>query len=185
MSIVYTPPQVASLNLSLFKFDFKKYENQFTENAAKKIAVSKIRAEGKPFQIRIAGEITTSGINDSEFGEGKNKRTVYSLGVRLEDADVEAIQKLNSLFKTFPDDFEIAELVKDDEKIYLKLKTDKAGKNFDFKCNLNITPKKLSEASDASTVSAVCELGVYVNYEDRKVGFTVTPRRIMFDADEA
>lgn len=183
MSIVYTAPQVATLPLELFKFDYFKYEDQYKSNPNKRIAVAKVRAGGKPFLLKISGEITTSGINDSEFGEGKNKRTVYSIGVRLEDDEVEAIQSFSSIFKSLPEDTEIADLVKDSEKIYLKLKTDRTGKSFDFKTNINITPKKLSEATDATTLSAVCELGVYVNYADNKAGFTLTPRRIMFDEE--
>jgi len=169
-----------------FKLDLPKAIARFAKDENRFIHTAKTRVATKPFTFELQGDMCTAGINESEFGEGKKKTTSYSIGISLEEPDVEFLNTLTTEFEDFCHaggitDIDISSPVRDDDRLYLKLKTDHSGKNFNFKTNINVTPKKYSEAANSDKLTFIGEITGWVNLESNKAGLSLTPKRVVFD----
>ncbi len=185
-------PDLADAKLHNFSYDKikTKYENH-GEKA--RLAMAKFRYEDKPVKFVVEGRLSTHGINVSEFGEGKNKRAVYSFGFVADDEDdfhATLDTLADSLLTVIPkcdrEEFEVLKLVKDD-KIYVKLKPAEDKKSFITKSNVPLNPRKIQDAplSQDQRVKLQVELGAYFNLADSKAGLMLTPSRVDFlDEDD-
>jgi hypothetical protein len=139
-----------------------------------------------PFVLNFAGEICTAGVGASEFLNGKKKTTSYSIGVELEDGNPEFLifRQIADLAKIevekISPDFEYSDLIKDDNKVYIKLKTDSTNRTFSTKTNLSINPKKYSESADYDTLAFTGDVQVWFNLDDLKYGISLTPKKLEF-----
>lgn len=167
------------------KFDLKTVLARHEAKPGRNIHMGKFIENKKSKIFTISGEICTNGIYQSEFLNGKTKQTTFTVGILLTEENIALItsllESLQNLVNTAEAAFEIQDIIKDDEKIYLKLKTDSSGKNFDFITNLAITPKKFSDASDAEQVTFIGEISTYFNLCDEKCGICLQPKAVLFD----
>tara|TARA_R110002126_G_scaffold78877_4_gene196192 strand:- start:5551 stop:6144 length:594 start_codon:yes stop_codon:yes gene_type:complete len=181
--------ELSKLPLAIHKIDLVKSGALFEKKPEKKIAMGTIKAEDKAFSWDVTGDMCTQGINDAEFGEGKNKRTNYSIGLTLEEQDQEFIQKCLDVLTSFcndndAEDYEIVDPVKDSDMLYVKLKTDRSGKKFLFKSNTKITPKNYSEVANCARVNVVLGMNVYFNLDEKKAGVSFNTEEINFDPED-
>ncbi len=178
----------------LHSFSYDKVKSKYESGGAKnRLAIAKFRYDEKPLKFIVEGRLSTNGINVAEFGEGKNKRQVYSFGFIADDEDAfhDTLDSLSDELLSYVsegdrDDYEILKLVKDD-KIYVKLKPAEDRKSFITKCNLNLNPRKIQDAplTTDQKVKLQVELGAYFNLADNKAGLMLTPSRVdFFDEDD-
>lgn len=176
------------VSIEPFKLDLPKAIIRYDSKPEKNIVISKLRTEGRPFLLRFTGEMATNGINDKEFDKPNGtKQVTFSIGIQLDDTLVDSFARFHQdlvdhLHADFAD-FEVLDLIKDSDKIYVKLKVDRSGKTFTCPTNLKISPKNYSEAATAQSVTFIGELGSYFNLAEKKAGLMLTPRRILFDDD--
>lgn len=179
MSLQIIPDEDLTIRL-----DFEKESARYEKNHEKFLSIAKIRSGKKTVTFEIEGEMCTSGITCTDFGTEKKKRLVYSTGVIVDEEETESFNKLYVLLEDLcPEGWTIVEPLKDD-KFYVKIKADDSGKKFSCKSNLSITPKKFSEAADATNLLIKGTVGVYLNFEETKAGLTFTPIQLLFDHDE-
>lgn len=170
------------------KMDLANLLAKYEVDPTRKIHMGKILHGKKPKVFRLAGDICTNGIYEASFGDGKLKTVSYSVGITLEEADLDVISHLLDTLQRFVnvatngvENFEILDPIKDEEKLYLKLKTDKSGKSFSFKSNIPLTPKKIGDVSCAEMAVFYGEIAPYFNFEDRKCGLCFQPKAVLFD----
>ena len=176
----------------LSAFSYSKARQQYAKNGKSKITVEKYRLGKAPLRFYVEGRVTTNGINVSEFGEGKNKKQVFTLGF-LADEDEEFHGLLNAMNDSLleyidedeRDEYTLNQIVKDD-KIYLKLKMAKNNKAFDLQTNVVLNPKRIRDAdiSQDQMVGLTAEIAAYFNLEDQKAGLTITPISLHFFQDD-
>ena len=183
---------MASLNLRLC-CDIKKELAKFDGGSGKFVFLTKIRnQEQKIFPINFKGEMCTAGISATEFATGKSKKTCYSVGINVpESSQLQAIiQQMAWLAKEEAikiwgeEEMDYVETIKDDDKIFIKLKTDAQFKNFNFKTNLPINPKKYSDTNGCDEITFDGEASVWFNFEDKRYGLTFIPKRLTFHTEE-
>jgi hypothetical protein len=177
---------VADPLLAPFKFDFAKQAA-----SGKKLGIAKFRIGGKPFKVTIKGTVGSNGISSSEFGDGKNKKSVFSLGiVPDDDADLSALTTLaDNLTEWIPEDvraaYECVDLVKGD-RFYLKLPLSNDKKSFKCQSNIPINPKKAQDADISSDqeIEVTVELSAYFNFDDQKAGLMLNCLKLNFPTHE-
>ena len=172
-----------------FSLDLKKQFALFEKNEKKFIKMEKLRAGKKITTTTIRGELCTAGINTTEFmNDDESKRQVYSIGMTIDESAEESLAEVQNvlvdLCATHSDDWEVSELVKEDSKLFIKIKPDGSGKGFNFKSNLKLTPKQFSDASMASRLTFHGEILAWFNLRDKKCGLTLVPKSLLFDEDE-
>jgi len=174
----------------LYKFDLAShYVPEGSDREQKTIAMAKFRSDGRAFQFEITGDMATQGINESEF----KKQLKYSVGVTTSEATQNFLEQLKDVIDNYLSStpgivdaasWEVVDPLKDGETIYLKLPTDKSGKNFQFKTNVKISPKNYSEAAQCSSVHFTGEVKAYFNLIDKKAGLSFVPKTLNFDETE-
>jgi len=179
--------ELSSHTISLYRCNLDKSINRYNETQKGRIVMIKLRADDKPFNVRIRGEMCTQGINDTEFQvrDSDEKYTSYTIGMELEDEDLDAINDLietvTNLVKEIGLEFEVNDPIKDCSKLYIKCKTDRMNKRFNFACNLPITPKKYGETMNAQFIDFQGALVLYFNLEERECGLTFVTKSLDFD----
>lgn len=177
---------IADPALALYRFDLEKENAKYETSPSAFITMPKYRLGKNALKLKLEASVFTNGIVSSEFGEGKQKREAFSLGLKCEDTeDLEALRSLSDqLAQQLPDDYSITETIKED-KIYLKLKTDDSKRNFKIKSNIPLNPKKSQDAdiSRDDIVTVLFELGVYVNLRDKTAGLIIHPLSLVFDKE--
>lgn len=177
---------MASLSL---KCDLTKAVKKFEKDASKFIHIGKIRCgDDNPFLLNFSGEICSAGIGANEFINGKKKTTTFSVGLEIEEGSAEVLifSQIAELAKTeikkifLDEEWEYSNLIKDDNKVYIKLKTDSTNRAFSTKTNLSINPKKYSESNDYDILSFSGDVQVWFNLEDQKYGITLSPKKLDF-----
>ena len=173
-------------SIELKTFNLETLTNKFIKSPTNSISVHKLYlSEGecapKLFRAKFAAKVTTAGITGRDFGSGKSKRTVFSLGIIPADNVLETLSLLEeNTCATAAPDFEVVSLIKND-RLYLKLKLD--GKKFQVKSNIPLNPKKLSEGiTQGDDVTVTAEFSLYVNMSEGKVGITITPLKLEFES---
>lgn len=183
-----TPSEIiTSTDLKIAHFDVKKALASFEESGKNFLCMGTFRLGKNSFKISLLGELTTDGINVSEF----NKQPNYSFGFRFDnEEDLTAIESLSELLADYlkeatEDDWELTAPVRE-EKMYIKLKTTSDKKRFNLLSNIKLDPKRLSDAnlSRGQKVNVIGELGVYCNLPDKKAGVTFTARKLEFEETE-
>jgi hypothetical protein len=169
-----------------FKLDLPKSLLRYEKSPERNVVITKFHTGGRAFLLRFEGYISTNGINDKEFTRPNGEKQVtFSIGIELSSELVEAFTKLQKNLEDFLGkenaDFEVIDLVKDMDKIYIKLKVDRSGKTFTCPTNLKLSPRNYSEAAVAQKLTFIGELGGYFNLADKKAGLMLTPRRLLFD----
>lgn len=172
-----------------FKIDLAKEFRLFEKNEKKFITMTKLRSGKNITTSTFRGELCTAGINTTEFlNADESKRQVYSVGMTLEEGAEEVLEDIQSILtrtcQTHSDDWEMTDLVKEDSKLFIKIKPDGSGKGFNFKSNLKLTPKQFSDASMASRLTFHGEIVAWFNFRDKKCGLTLAPKSLLFDEDE-
>lgn len=174
-------------DLKIAHFDVKKALTSYEESGKNFLCMGTFRLGKNSFKVSLQGELTTDGVNVSEF----NKQLNYSFGFRFDNPDdLTAIESLSELLSDYlkeatNDDWELTLPVRE-EKMYIKLKTTSDKKRFNLLSNIKLDPKKLSDTtlSRGQKVNVIGELGVYCNLPDKKAGVTFTPRKLEFDESE-
>lgn len=172
----------------VLKTDLVKANTKFEKDATKFINMAKVRCSNdNPFLLNFSGEICSAGIGANEFVNGKKKTTSYSIGVELEEGSAEMMifRQIAELAKTeikriSTEEWEYSDLIKDDNKVYIKLKTDSTNRAFTTKTNLSINPKKYSESNDYDILAFSGDIQVWFNLDDHKYGITLTPKKLEF-----
>lgn len=176
---------MASLSL---KCDLAKQVKKFEKDASKFIHMGKVRCgNDNPFLLNFSGEICSAGIGANEFTNGKKKTTTFSVGLEIEEGSGEIFifSQIADLAKTeikkiSSEEWEYSNLIKDNNKLYIKLKTDSTNRAFSTKTNLSINPKKYSESNDYDILSFSGDAQVWFNLDDQKYGITLTPKKLEF-----
>jgi len=161
-----------------------KYEKSPTNSlSVHKLFLSEGNCSPKLFRMKFDGRICTPGINGRDFGSGKTKKTVFSLGIVPDDKVLETFSLLeeNTCASTAPD-FEVISIIKND-RMYLKLKLD--GKKFQAKSNITLSPKKNGcGVSNGDSVTVTAEASLYANIAESKVGLTLNVLKLDFAVAE-
>lgn len=187
MSIILSPKQFSEQKeIVLSGIDFAKAQKKYEDNAKFFITVGTYKAGKSAIKVLLQGELSTEGVTTAQF----NGKANYSFGLILENEDLEAFEVFTETLVSFlntgsPDEnWEVGQFVKDD-KIYLKLKADSSGKKFPIISNVKLEPKKLTESGlyRGQKVAVHGELGVYVNWADKKAGLTFNVRKLDFDLE--
>ena len=175
-----------SIDLKNFNLEVlnAKYEKSPTNSiSVHKLFLSEGNCTPKVFRMKFDGRICTPGINGRDFGSGKTKKTVFSLGIIPDDKVLETFSLLeeNTCASTAPD-FELTSIIKND-RMYLKLKLD--GKQFQAKSNIPLSPKKNGcGVSYGDSVTVIAEASLYVNIAESKVGITLNVMKLDFAVAE-
>jgi hypothetical protein len=164
-----SPTEAIGSNLSLAKFDLAKEEASFAANGKKSIRMVGIKANDAPFRIVLNGQLSTDGIIVS------TEYHTHSLGFKFEDdEDQEAFEEIYNIFKPLDlSEYEQKSIIKDDT-IWLKCKFPKDKKDYNFKSNIKLNPKKPQDASfcEGQAVKVTGELKAYFNLEDKIYGLS-------------
>ena len=181
MTLVLNPADEISIQA-----DLTKDQTRFSKDPKKFLAMAKVRSGKKNVTFEASGEICTAGISCTDFGTDKKKKPSYSVGLLIEnETEFERLHKMleDYCYSTFKENWEVSEPVKD-EKLYIKLKLDGSGKKFAFKSNLSLTPKKFSDAANATNLHVEGEVQTWFNFADKKAGLIFSPKYLTFDEDE-
>jgi hypothetical protein len=171
----------------VLKCDLAKAGKKYEKDSSRFIAMAKVRnSDDTPFAFNFGGEICTAGISTNEFTNGKKKTLTYAVGVELEDHSQQhmifkqIVELAQAELAKLSLNFEYVDLIKDDNKLFIKLKTDSTNKVFSTKTNLSITPKKYSETHDYDQLRFSGEIQVWFNFDDEKYGISLVPKKLEF-----
>lgn len=187
MSLTLTPSSVAKnsdLNLIV---DLSKAQKVFENNGTRFMTMAKFKIKKSIFKVIFSGEVSSDGIMMSTFGEGKSAKSSYSFAFTFaEEEEKAAFEKFQELvIASAPDDYDSSSIIKDDEMMYLKLKT-KDGKRFSNFSNIKLDPKKIHESSifNGQKVTVTGEVSGWYNLEDKKCGVSFSITKLEFEVDE-
>lgn len=173
------------------KFDFeKKQANAEASNRA--LIYEQYHHLGAPVKVQFEGTLSTNGVNQAVWGEGKGKIVNYSLGVDIEGEEglIECLGSMKEdLLSYLPEDerdaYSLTDVVKSN-RLYLKLKLANSKKAFEVKSNVTLNPKKIETAklSRGMRVKVQAEIGAYFQLSDKRAGITIKPVRLDFSEEE-
>ena len=162
-------------------------EYEKMKNGEKKYYMVFLKNGKKPFKATIKGTLATDGINVKSFGKDTN----YSFGFAPEEQDIEALNEIqkraeSEMKKGGFTDFEFSELVRDDDRMFIKLPLDGTKKKFTVKSNVKLDLKKLDDLDlyREQGIEMVADIGIWYNIGDKKAGVYVKPTKINFEQDE-
>lgn len=153
----------------------------------KDLAISTIKLGNRPAQLLLRGVLTTQGINkmESEWGDK------YSFGLQFtEQEDADGIGAMLAKFEDHlgeiaEEEYELKDVFKDDDVVYLKVKTDKNQNAFTFASNYKLHPKKINpDIVRYMPIEVVAEPGAYINVKNQTAGLFFTVRQITFREHE-
>lgn len=182
--VTIQPADIETKNLSFYKFDAKAKKDLYAENQKTFIVNPRFRYENQPLAVTLRGEIAGKGINVATF----SKKATYSVGVIFDDeTQLEGLGDVQDWYEKYLseigafEEYEIIDLVRED-RIYLKLKVDDEGKRFLFQSNQKLNPKRVEDSTvyQGMTVEAICDFGVYINFDTKKTGLNFTVKEINF-----
>jgi hypothetical protein len=182
--VTIQPADIETKHLSFYKFDAKAKKDQYEEKQKTFIVSPRFRYDNQPLAITIRGEIGGKGINVATF----SKKAAYSVGVVFDDeTQLEGLNAVQEWYTSYLsdlaifEDYEVVDLVRED-RIYLKLRVDDEGKRFLFQSNQKLNPKRIEDANvyQGMNIEALCDFGVYINFETKKTGLNFTVKEINF-----
>lgn len=154
---------------------------KYEQDPTKFMAVGAFKDGRRPLRVCLSGEVTTDGINCSEFDNFKN----YSFGLQFTDCEeLEAIEKLLGMVEDVAQGFTVDTPVKDG-KIYIKIPVNQKTKKFSPKLNIEIDPKKVEQSGvyRGQLVDIHGEFIAWKNLRDSKAGVSFKAIRIDFEKD--
>ena len=167
----------------MIKSDIVKEFAKYNKNTEKNfLHMSKVRtAMDKKHEVTFLAEMCTGGVVVNEFGEGKKKKTNFSVGVTITENSPNAFnlnllcdlarKEANKIWGEGKGTF--YEPIKDDDKLFIKIKTDAQNKHFLSKFNIPITPKKYAQTKDFDQFMFDGEAQIWFHFADEKYGITI------------
>lgn len=179
----YTPAALDAVDqTTLTLLDLVKVEKAYETNK-KKISFAPVKVGRKVVQLILNGSLTGENISVSSFDDGAEAHTIGF--VFDSEDDLAALKELNTELFTHvngfkEDEWEIIETVKNDDKLYLKLKFDAKKTKYNFKSNVKLSPKTPTGADlhRHDAVSIAVEFSQYFNLDEKKCGLMFTVRNI-------
>ncbi len=140
-----TPTEISELETLNVSQDLQKGLKKVADSDDLFMAVGRIKNGRNSLRALISGEVSTEGINCSDFSD----RKYFSFGIELTgEEDVSCIEHLDkqveeALTANNLTGYEVLSLVKDD-KIYIKLPAKK--NKFTTRSNIKMEPKKYEDS---------------------------------------
>lgn len=177
------PSTISTSEITVGKFDFARKKALFQKDEKNKIAHDSFKIDKKAVTLKFKALTASEKILVSKYG--------LSLPITVEDsADLEALLKFSEFMPTYlqsmgENGWETTEFVKEDDKIFLKLKFD-TNKQAQFKSNVPITLKKPHDASihNDQSVDVTVTMKFYFNFETETCGATINVTQLFFEIDE-
>lgn len=177
------PSTISTSEITVGKFDFARKKALFQKDEKNKIAHDSFKIDKKAVTLKFKALTASEKILVSKYG--------LSLPITVEDsADLEALLKFSEFMPTYLQSmgetgWETTEFVKEDDKIFLKLKFD-TNKQAQFKSNVPITLKKPHDASihNDQSVDVTVTMKFYFNFETETCGATINVTQLFFEIDE-
>ena len=176
---MFKPSLISSdcFEISCAGVDMEKAMKKF-EKGGKQLEMGKFKVDGKTVKLLLEGELTTNGLAENKWTNPTTNKstTTHSLGISLDDDDLEFFESAaNTLALFVGDDFELTSLVKNDI-IYLKAKDKKV-----FNAMSNA---KSDTICHGQKVSVIVEFKFYINLKDEKAGIVLHPVKYSFTKEE-
>lgn len=164
-------------------FDYSKKKADF-DNGAKSMVYDLFKVDGKFFNFVFDATLASGSIICTQFDGNAN----FSMVVELNnDNDTIFLQKLNDIIVKQITDYDETwtptTIVKDDSKIFLKLKYDnKKSLNLKPSTNIPINLKKPMDTKllQGQEVQVACQLGFYINFAQKTYGASLNPTEFLF-----
>lgn len=180
----FSSPALNAALPTLGNFDFTKKADKST---VKPMVFDFFKKDGKFFNFVFKASVASGSIICSQFDGNAN----FSMVVNVTDPeDLEFLEKLNSIVaEAIPDQdaWSSTTILKDDNKIFLKLKySDKKSLALKATSNLDINLKKPMDTKiyQGLDVLVTAQLGFYYNFNDQTYGASLTPMKFVFDIEE-
>jgi hypothetical protein len=177
--------EIVSSEISVGKYNFPRKQAAYLKDPkSNKLSCDSFKIAKKTAVIQFTAHLSSDQILVSEYG--------LSLPVTIENQDdLEKIQAFTEFIPNYlleqkdTESWETSELVKDDDKIFLKLKFNKS-KQATFKSNLPINMKKPGDTRIHSDqkVEITATVKFYFNFEDEKAGVNLAVSNLNFEIDE-
>lgn len=178
-----SPSSIDPTTITVGKFDLARKRTLFEKDSKNKIAHDSFKIDKKSVTIKFQAVTSSDQILVSKFG--------LSLPITIEDEkDLEGITAFSEFIPAYLEkqnlpDWETTDIVKEDDKIFLKLKFD-SNKHPLFKSNIPISVKKPGDTAihNDQKVEVIATLKFYFNFEDEKAGATLNITHLNFEIDE-
>jgi hypothetical protein len=178
-----SPSSISTSEITVGKFDFARKKALFQKDEKNKIAHDSFKIDKKTVTLKFKAVTASEKILVSKYG--------LSLPITVEDsADLEGLQRFSEFIPNYLQSmgettWETTEFVKEDDKIFLKLKFD-TNKQAQFKSNVPITLKKPHDASihNDQAVDVTVTMKFYFNFETETCGATINVTQLFFEIDE-
>lgn len=177
------PSSIDPATITIGKFDFARKLAMFAKDTKNKLAHDAFKINKKSVTIKFEAFTAADQIIVSKFG--------LSIPITVaDDKDLEGIQAFSEFIPSYLDklnlpEWETTEIVKDDDKIFLKLQFDN-NKQPTFKSNIPINMKKPGDTSihNDQKVEVTATLKFYFNFEEEKAGAILSLTKLDFEIDE-
>lgn len=181
MAIPLAKLEAESISISP-TFSLKEEYDKFTKNPSKKVAITAFKNNDKSFKILLEGELFTDGILYS------TDYKTHSIGFKFSDTTYASLFEhlfLDVLNKKPSDDpdWTYVSLIKSEEQIWLKLKTDDAKTAYKVKSNRKLHPKKPMDADIhiGDHVQVIADVSAYFSHENKTFGICLNVRELNFE----
>lgn len=178
-----SPSTLDNSAITVGKFDFARKKALFEKDEKNKIAHDSFKIDKKTVTLKFKALTASEKILVSKYG--------LSLPITVESSeDLEGLQKFSEFIPNYlqglgETGWETTEFIKEDDKIFLKLKFDQ-NKQPQFKSNVPITMKKPGDSSihNDQPVDVTVTMKFYFNFETETCGATINVTNLFFEIDE-
>jgi hypothetical protein len=178
-----SPSSIDPTTITLGKFDLARKTALFVKDSKNAIAHDSFKIDNKSVTIKFQAVTSSDQILVSKYG--------VSLPITIEDEkDLEGIVAFSEFIPSYLEkhdlpDWETTGIVKEDDKIFLKLKFD-SNKHPLFKSNIPVSMKKPGDTTihNDQKVEVTATLKFYFNFEDEKAGALLNLTHLNFEIDE-
>lgn len=178
-----SPATLDNSVLTVGKFDFARKKALFQKDEKNKIAHDSFKIDKKTVTLKFKALTASEKILVSKYG--------LSLPITVESSeDLDGLQKFSEFIPNYlqglgETNWETTEFIKEDDKIFLKLKFDQ-NKQPQFKSNVPITMKKPGDSSihNDQPVDVTVTMKFYFNFETETCGATINVTNLFFEIDE-
>ncbi len=176
--------------LEIANVDLEAAITKWKKDGKKSMTMADSQIAGEGFDVEFEAPINTKGVSTNVWGSGKNKKTTYSVGVTLSEAELKStnwfIETLTQYMNSLNKEYEVKDAVKDYTKLYVKIPILYNSDPPEFNCeiNIDITPKKLKNALGAKMLYFKGKLRWYFNLSDETCGYSLTAEKYDFDRQD-
>ena len=168
----FTPSQLSKSTLTTTGVDIKKAQSKFEDGGAA-FVMGNFKANGKSFKLKLVASVTSNGITENKWTNNGKDSVTHSLGIKLEDDELEGVTELETFLATLiPDNFEITTVIKNNEILYPKVKDKKT-----FEALSNI---KALQVVSGTECDILANLKFYRSFKDEKAGLVIQPVKYVF-----